>query len=65
MALFMYDLSKKKLPLSFDSTFKFTYEIQSNHVIRQSLKMYIPTCHTEFARNLKKQIQETHKIDTH
>ena len=52
MALFMYDLSHKKLPLSFDSTFKFTYEIQSHRVTRQSLKMYIPTCHTEFVRKL-------------
>ena len=48
MALFMYDLSHKKLPLSF--TFKFTYEIQSHCVTRQSL--YIPTCHTEFVRKL-------------
>ena len=52
MALFMYDLSHKKLPLSFDSTFKFTYEIQSHRVTRQSLKMYIPTYHTEFVRKL-------------
>ena len=52
MALFMYDLSHKKLPLSFDSTFKFTYEIQRHRVTRQSLKMYIPTCHTEFVRKL-------------
>ena len=52
MALFMYDLSHTKFQLSFDSTFKFTHEIQSHRVTRQSLKMYILTCHTVFLRKL-------------
>ena len=52
MALFMYDLSHKKnfhylLTPPSNLLMKF-----SHRVTRQSLKMYIPKCHTEFVRKL-------------
>ena len=52
MALFMFDFSHGRLPLSFDSMFKFTHEIQNYRVTRQSHKIYIPRCKGEFVRKL-------------
>ena len=52
MALFMFEFSHGRLPLSFDSMFKFTHEIQNYRVTRQSHKIYIPRCKSEFVRKL-------------
>jgi hypothetical protein len=51
-ALFMFDYTKHNLPISFDSVFKFRYEIHTNRLTRQSNKLDITRCRTNFAGNL-------------
>jgi hypothetical protein len=51
-ALFMFDYTNHNLPISFDSVFKFRYEIQTNRLTRQSNQLHIPMCRTNFAGNL-------------
>jgi len=51
-ALFMFDYAMHILPTSFESMFKFRYEIQTNRLTRQSNQIYISRCQTNFSGNL-------------
>jgi hypothetical protein len=52
VALFMQDYITNTLPLSFDKTYKFNYEIQEDHQTRQSKLLYIERCNSTFASRL-------------
>ncbi len=52
VALFMHDYVCKKLPSSFDNTFKHNYEIQEAHQTRQSNLIFIERCNSVYASKL-------------
>ena len=50
--LFMFDYNNNRLPVSFNSTFKFNYQIQNIRTTRQSNLLHVARCNSNFARNL-------------
>ena len=50
--LFMLDYNNNRLPVSFNSTFKFNYQIQNIRTTRQSNLFHVARCNSNFARNL-------------
>jgi len=52
VAQFMYDYVHKKLPSSFDTMFKYTYEFRATHQTRQSTLLFIERCNSVFASKL-------------
>jgi hypothetical protein len=51
-SLVMPDYITNTLPLSFNKTYKFNYEIQEDHQTRQSKLLYIERCNSTFASRL-------------
>ena len=49
-AMFMYDFTHGKLPLSFNKTFIYNHEIHRQLQTRQSNMVYIPMCYSQYCK---------------
>ncbi len=52
VCLFMHDFVNKELPHSFDNVFRFNFDIQGDHVTRQSSLLNVARCDSAFSRKL-------------
>ncbi len=64
-ALFMFDYTKHNFPLSFDSVFKFRYEIQTNRLTTVNFFTYYQVSNQFYGINGQNTqiIQECHAIN--